>query len=293
VQAISLSEDNAWLRFRRVDGFTAWAAFSSLKKLGKSPASAMQKIFTGVTYYREEKSQPRKVISHVLVIDTRTEGLRFLVTPPLRDTLPQLCTRTTSQFLSDQGMQIAVNGDGFYYLDPAQYPPQQYCSSGGDPIRLIGFAASRGKVYSQGTPGHPILYFNQRNEISFDQPVGKAYNAIAGDIMLVTKGKKVSGLNKTALQPRTAFGRNQNGRWIYLFVVEGRETSEGVTFDELADMMLSYGVYSGLTFDGGGSSTMVIEGVDGRPRILNAVIDEGVPGRERAVGNHLGIAFRK
>jgi hypothetical protein len=293
VQAISVSDDKAWLRFSRVDGFTAWTAVSSLKKLGRSPASAMQKIFPGVTYYREERSQPRKVISHVLVIDTRTEGLRFLVTPPLRDTLPQLCTRTTSQFLSDQGMQIAVNGDGFYYLDPAQYPPQQYCSSGGDPIRLIGFAASRGKVYSQGTPGHPILYFNQRNEISFDQPVGKVYNAIAGDIMLVTKGKKVSGLNKTALQPRTAFGRNQNGRWIYLFVVEGRETSEGVTFDELADMMLSYGVYSGLTFDGGGSSTMVIEGVDGRPRILNAVIDEGVPGRERAVGNHLGIAFKK
>jgi exopolysaccharide biosynthesis protein len=56
--------------------------------------------------------------------------------------------------------------------------------------------------------------------------------------------------------------------------------------------MLSYGVYTGLAFDGGGSSTMVIEGVDGSPRIVNAVIDEGVPGKERAVGNHLGIAFK-
>jgi exopolysaccharide biosynthesis protein len=190
-------------------------------------------------------------------------------------------------------MQIAINGDGFYYLDPSQYPPQNYCPEGGDPIRLIGFAASRGKVYSQATPGHPVLYINQRNEISIDRPVGKVYNAIAGDITLVTRGKKASGLNNSALQPRTAFGMNQNGRWIYLFVVEGRETSEGVTFDELADLLLSYGVYTGLTFDGGGSSTMVIEGVDGSPRIVNAVIDEGVPGKERAVGNHLGIAFKK
>ena len=77
-----------------------------------------------------------------------------------------------------------------------------------------------------------------------------------------------------------------------LFVVEGRETSEGVTFDELADMLVSYGAYTALAFDGGGSSTMAIEGVDGKPRVVNAVIDEGVPGRERAVGNHLGIAFK-
>jgi hypothetical protein len=227
------------------------------------------------------------------VIDTRTAGLRFLVTPPLRDTLPQLCTQTTSQFLAAQDLQIAINGDAFYYLDPAQYPPQQYCAEGGDPIRLAGYAASRGKVYSQAAPGHPVLYINQNNEISFDQPVGKIYNAISGDLMLVTKGKKTASLDKTALQPRTAFGMNQNGRWLYLLVVDGREASAGVTFDELADMLISYGAYSAMAFDGGGSSTMVIEGVDGQPRIVNTVIDEGVPGRERAVGNHLGIAFKK
>lgn len=293
VQALSVNEDKTWIRFRRVDGLVAWAALSSLKKLGKSPASVMQKIFKGVTYHRDEKSRPRKVVSHVLVIDTRSEGLRFLVTPPLRDTLPQLCTRTTSQFLADQGLQIAVNGDGFYYLDPAQYKPQDYCPRGGDPIRLMGYAASRGRVYSQGEPGHPILYINQANEITVDKPKGKIYNAISGDRMLVAKGAKVAGLDKTSLHPRTAFGMNQNGRWVYLIVVDGRETSEGATLDELAAMLISYGAYTGMAFDGGGSSTMVIEGVDGRPRVVNTLIDENVPGRERAVANHLGIAFKK
>ncbi|HJS19862.1 MAG TPA: SH3 domain-containing protein [Anaerolineales bacterium] len=293
VQAIETSDDQAWIRFRRVDGFNAWAAVSGLKKLGKSPSAVMQKLFKGVTYYRDEKSRPRKVVSHVLVIDKNMAGMRFLVTPPLRDTLPQLCTRTTSGFLRDQGMQIAINGDGFHYLDPDQFNPQEYCPRGGDPVRLIGFAASRGKVYSQGEPGHPILYINQRNDISFDKPTGKIFNAIAGDRMLVAKGKKVSGLNKTALHPRTAFGVNQNGRWVYLMVVDGRETSDGATFDELADMLLAYGVYAGTAFDGGGSSTMVVEGVDGRPRVLNTLVDQGVPGKERAVANHLGIAFKK
>ena len=292
VQSINVSDDKQWIRFRRVDGFTAWAPVASFKKLGKNPASAKQNLFRGVTYYRDEKSRPRRVVSHVLVIDTRTEGLRFLVTPPLRDTVPQLCTKTTSQFLKEQGVQVAVNGDGYYYMDPEQYPPQHYCATG-DPVRPIGFAASRGRVYAQAEPGKPILYINQNNAISFDKPAGKIYNAVSGDRMLVAKGKKVTGLDKTQLHPRTAFGMNQNGRWVYLIVVDGRETSEGATLDELAEMLLSYGAYAGLAFDGGGSSTMAIEGVDGLPRVLNTLIDEGIPGRERAVANHLGIAFKK
>ncbi|HEX5838621.1 MAG TPA: SH3 domain-containing protein, partial [Anaerolineales bacterium] len=292
VQAIHVSDDKSWIRFRRVDGFTAWAPVASFKKLGKNPASAKQNLFRGVTYYRDEKSRPRRVVSHVLVIDTRTEGLRFLVTPPLRDAVPQLCTKTTSQFLKEQGVQVAVNGDGYYYMDPEQYPPQHYCATG-DPVRPIGFAASRGRVYAQAEPGKPILYINQNNAISFEKPAGKIYNAVSGDRVLVAKGKKVAGLDKTQLHPRTAFGMNQNGRWVYLIVVDGRETSEGATLDELAEMLLSYGAYAGVAFDGGGSSTMAIEGVDGLPRVLNALIDEGIPGRERAVANHLGIAFKK
>jgi uncharacterized protein YgiM (DUF1202 family) len=292
VQAVNVSDDKKWIRFRRADGFNGWASLDHLKKLGRTPASVMQKLFKGVTYYRDEKTKPRSVISHVLVIDTRTEGLRFLVTPPLRDTVPQLCTRTTSRFLEEQGLQIAVNGDGYTYMDPNQYPPQNYCTVG-DPVRPIGFAASRGRVYSQAAPGKPILYINQKNEIAYDKPAGRIYNAISGDRMLVAKGKKVSGLDKTQLHPRTAFGSNQNGRWVYLIVVDGRETSEGATFDELADMLIAYGAYSAVAFDGGGSSTMAVEGVDGQPRVLNTLIDEGVPGQERAVANHLGIAFKK
>jgi uncharacterized protein YraI len=293
VQAFSISDDKKWIHFRRVDGMNGWASLTSLKKLGKTPASVMQKLFKGVTYYRNEKNSPRKVISHVLVIDTRTEGLRYLVTPPLRDIPPQLCSRTVSQFLAEQGMQIAVNADGFRYFEPDQFPPGELCPGGGDPVSPLGYAASRGKVYSEKEPGTPILYINQNNQISIDKPVGKIYNAIAGDVLLVAKGKKVSGLDKTLPNPRTAFGMNQNGRWVYLVVVDGRSISKGLTFDELADLLIENGAYSGIALDGGGSSTMVVEGVDGLPRVLNTPIDEGIPGKERAIANHLGIAFKE
>jgi hypothetical protein len=253
----------------------------------------MQRVFKGVTYYRNERTSPSTLVSHVIEIDTTsTEGLRFLVTPPLRDTVPQVCTRTTSQFLDDNDMQIAINGDGYFYLDPMDYPPQNYCASS-DPVKIMGYAASRGKVYSPKAPGHPILYINQRNEITFDTPKGKIYNAISGDRMLVSRGQKVAGLDAQIVNPRTAFGINQNGRYLYLVVFDGRETSIGATFSEVADLLLSYGVHTGMALDGGGSSTMVIEGVDRLPRLLNTPVNQNTPKLERAVANHLGISLKK
>jgi hypothetical protein len=253
----------------------------------------MQRIFKGATYYRNERATPRSLIWHIIEIDTRlTDAMRFLVTPPLRDSVPQLCTRTTSQFLDEHDMQIAINGDGYYYLDPVDYPPQNYCSNS-DPVKLMGYAASRGRVYSPKLPGHPVLYINQRNEITFDSPKGTIFNAISGDRMLVSRGNKVAGLDNQAIHPRTAFGVNRNGRYIYLMVIDGRETSIGATFSETADLLLSQGAFTAMALDGGGSSTMVIEGVDRLPRLLNTPVNENTPKRERAVANHLGISLRR
>ena len=44
-----------------------------------------------------------------------------------------------------------------------------------------------------------------------------------------------------------------------------------------------------MSLDGGGSSAMVSEGKDGGAVLLNSPIDSYIPGRERPVGNHLGI----
>ncbi|HEY9527078.1 MAG TPA: phosphodiester glycosidase family protein, partial [Anaerolineales bacterium] len=293
VEALDANADQTWIRISRVDGWSAWASAGFLTKVGKNPASITQNIFKGVTYYRNERTTPRALIWHVIEIDTRaTEGLRFLVTPPLRDTVPQVCTRTTSQFLDDHDMQIAINGDGYFYLDPTDYPPQNYCATS-DPVKLMGYAASRGKVYSPKAPEHPILYINQRNEITFNAPKGKIFNAISGDRMLISRGNKVAGLDAQIVNPRTAIGINQNARYLYLMVIDGRETSIGATFSQTADLLLAHGVYHAMALDGGGSSTMVIEGVNRLPHLLNTPVNQETPKKERAVANHLGISLKK
>ncbi|HVR44400.1 MAG TPA: phosphodiester glycosidase family protein [Thermoanaerobaculia bacterium] len=84
--------------------------------------------------------------------------------------------------------------------------------------------------------------------------------------------------------PRTAVGLTAEGRWLFLVVIDGRrEGVPGVTLARLAEFMQSeLGVCRALNLDGGGSSTMVVNG---------EVRNEPSDGRERPVANHLGVVL--
>jgi exopolysaccharide biosynthesis protein len=109
--------------------------------------------------------------------------------------------------------------------------------------------------------------------------------------MIVLQGQPVAGLNDSELNPRTAIGLNKNGRYLYLVVVDGRQPfySAGVMFADLSQLLIDQGVYVAMSLDGGGSSTMVMEGENGEPVVLNSPIDNYIPGRERPVANHFGV----
>lgn len=247
---------------------------------------------SAVTYHRRVYYLPHLVIAHVLVVDTKAKGLRILVTPPDNAEGPPLNARTTTEFMEEFGVQIAINGDGFYpwwSRGPLDYYPQP-----GEPVTPNGFAASNGKTYAEGGFPEPVLYISRRGGLSFRKP-GRVFNAIAGDRYLVQGGAKVDGLDDVERDPRTAVGFNKNGRWLYLVVVDGRQPfySAGATFDELADILIAHGAHFGMSLDGGGSSTMVIEDENSEPLILNSPIDQYVPGRERPVANHIGIFINR
>jgi exopolysaccharide biosynthesis protein len=235
------------------------------------------------------------MIAHVITVDTKTKGIELLVTPPdSKGELP-LKARTTSQFLQEFDLQIAVNGDGFspwWSRSVADYYPRV-----GDPIAPLGFSASSGGVYWDGKNEgeaagiEPTLYISRRNALSFNRRPNRVHSAISGDRMIVVKGERGPDLDDSDVEPRTAIGINRNGRYLYIVVVDGRQPlySQGATFAELADLLIDQGAFMAMSMDGGGSSTLVIEGQDGLPKILNTPIDNYIPGRERPVGNHLGI----
>lgn len=255
-----------------------------------APVEMREEIYPCVVYYRKTHALPRAMIAHIVTVDLTCKNIKVLVTPPEKgDKDTPLRARTTSQFAEEFGAQIAINGDGFtpwWSNSLFDYYPRP-----GDPVRPLGLAASNGRRYGIYTPKAPILYINERKEASFGTSIRKVHNAISGMSWLVRDRQVVEDLNDTRAAPRTAVGLDGPGTRLILIVVDGRQPfySEGATIAELAELMLLYGGDNAIMLDGGGSSTMVIDWPGKGLQVMNSPIDLGIPGRERAVGNHLGI----
>jgi hypothetical protein len=251
------------------------------------PIELRREIYPGVTYYRRVHFTPYPMIAHIVTVDTTAKNISFLVTPGNKDESLPLKARTTSKFLREFNVQIAVNGDGFtpWY----SYGPFYYYPHSGQRIKPNGFAASEGNIYSN-VKKSPTLYISKNGRVSFSRP-DDIYNAISGDRLIVRNGKPVIGLDNDTPAPRTAIGLDNSGEKLIIIVVDGRQPlySSGATMAELANYLVYYGAQTALNFDGGGSSTLVFEGLFGTSRVVNSPIHTGIPGRERPVGNHLGI----
>lgn len=254
-----------------------------------------QTLFPGITYSRDVRRLPRPLIVHVVEIDLKASGIRFLVTPgePTRD--KPLTARTTTQFLQESGAQIAVNGDFFYPWHSGAL--WDYYPHVGDPVAVNGFAASNGAVYSKGPklPGQETtlhLSRDNRARIGPLPPGEKPYNAISGNQVIVRRGRiPARGMEETDRHPRTAVALDRTGRYLLVIVIDGRQPgySQGATVRELAQIVGERGGYTALNLDGGGSTTLAAQGADRRPVTLNSPIDNRIPGRERPVANHLAV----
>lgn len=257
------------------------------------PASAHEIWFQGVEYFRETRTAPRPAVIHVVKINLDAPGIGSLVTPPDPLEGRQLRGETTSQFLARYKLQIAINGD---FFEPwSDNTPLEFYPHLGDPVDVLGFAASRGRVYSQGQVNHPTLYLSQDNQASFDQPIGPIWNAISGNLIFVKTGIpdqiELSDSYHQMPHPRTAVALDSTGRTLILILVDGRQSSysEGATMRELAEIAIHYGAFEALNLDGGGSTALVIAGPDGQPILINSPIHTHMPTAERPIANHLGI----
>jgi len=258
------------------------------------PAPTQEQLFPGVEYVREIRSSPRPLVINVVRVNLTLPGVGFLVTPGTQG--EELLAHTVSEFVSEQGVQIAING-GFFepWWDngPFDYYPHYH-----DPVHPIaGTYASRGTVYWQDALTDDVLYISPYNRMSFGAPQGEIYDAITGYQMLLFHGENIVeaiGLYDVEPQPRSAVGMDESGQTLIMMVVDGRQPnySEGVTLGEMAELMRDFGAYHALNLDGGGSSTLVVEGADGQPRVLNSPIHSRIPGNERPVATHLGVVVR-
>src|SRR5690606_24557421 len=121
----------------------------------------------------------------------------------------------------------------------------------------------------------------------------KLEDIVAGVPQLIANGKiavtweqeKSSRTFAETRHPRTAVAKLRDGKLI-LAVIDGRsETSGGIGLEDLAAYLLEFGAVDAMNLDGGGSSTMYLNG-----KVINQPSDkEG----ERKIGDALVVTLRK
>lgn len=249
------------------------------------PAAEERTLHPGIAYRRFARTEPRPLVVHVATVSLDAAGLELVLTPAAAGGC--LPARTTSGFLREQRVQLAVNTQFFYACSGGA--PDLDALESGQLLHPVGEYAVAGEVVvAQPWLGN-VLYLGVDGAASFEPPP-RIHHAISGRHRLVEAGQ-VTAADDGVLAPRVAVGLDAERRRLVLVVVDGRQRgySEGVTLPELAALLVELGVHDAIELDGGGSATLVTEGEDGRPEVLSSPIHQRIPGRERPVANHLGV----
>ena len=240
----------------------------------KDAATPWQRVTTGLDYSSFSPWPDSRV--HVLRLDLREPSLRLVVSPPADRGLP-MDRRAESA--------SAVASFNASFFDRSFVP--------------------RGVTVSQGQAWTPVLQAAaspwlacdrlQRCRIGFaDTATGgaDAVNAVTGTPWLVRAGQVRSEADDAgcaalcaSTHPRTAVGLAGKGRWLLVVLAEGRRPPvTGVTLVQLSQLMHDLGAMDAINLDGGGSSTLWLQGRAVMARPANEPV-------ERAVANVVSIVY--
>ena len=273
-------------------------------------ADTVEHPFRGVTYIERVETAPRPLRMHVAKIDLAAPGIAFKLSPPggKLETVRQ----TTLDFLLQEHAQIAINAH--YFLPwPSSNPEASlvgFAASNG-----VVYSAFEVPEQSYAlVPYAPALNIDARNHPTIVHrdpafPDGRhilervqVWNAVSGSAQIVTNGGKTipryaplgvlqaGGPNAYSnakswyaqINARSAIGISQDGATLVLFTVDARGGSAGMSVGEVADVLIrDYGVYQALNLDGGGSTTLAMDGA-----LVNVSSDNA---RGRSVGSSLAV----
>ncbi|MFZ5746321.1 MAG: phosphodiester glycosidase family protein, partial [Pseudomonadota bacterium] len=259
------------------------------------PRDAGTPLFAGIRYQAEVLPGPAR--AHVVRIDLRQPGLRFAVTPGDTRGGMEHVARLTTAYLGERHAQVAVNASYFLPFKGGSKGADDYYPHVGDPVSVSGAEIAGGETVSpvETTIDERVdsmLCFRRAQTVIVDGqrcPRGFTDGVAAGPRLLDHGRTRDSTLAyATEAHPRTAFGISADRRRAWIVVVDGRQAdSKGMSLADLTALFRRLGASDAINLDGGGSSTLAVEGSDGSPRLLNSTIHTGVPGRERPVANQI------
>lgn len=186
-----------------------------------------------------------------------------------------------SDFARKAGAQIAINANFFSKTESC------------------GITAGEGRLWTKVYEGCPmtIAFFRDGRRSIFTGRLRKdgalspsigLMAAVSGRPRLIENSQAVPPVEgfATVRHPRTALGLRKDGTLVILVADGRRPAALGFTGPEISEIFIREGVADAINLDGGGSTTLYIEGEGG---VQNKPSD----GHERIVVNQLGFRVRK
>ncbi|MGC6418460.1 MAG: phosphodiester glycosidase family protein [Bradymonadia bacterium] len=251
--------------------------------------------FTGVRYLKRigVNNVGGAYTAHGVIVDLCAAGIG------VRHTAFDERRRTASSFAALTGTQVVINGDWSCRpidVDPARSPFRPCV--GLPAYHTYGIAAHNGVPWPSSWDRPALLAFGERRVQLYDWNDHQEFEpwmqeVISGHFQLVRYGRIAgeafmeSQNTPNAIDARSGIGLSQDRRRLFMAVIDGNDAANpkrGMNVGQLAEFLAELGAYSAFGLDGGGSSTMWIQGL-GNEGLVSRPSD----GAERVVGPHLGI----
>ena len=238
-------------------------------------------IAPGVKAAEYRTLEPRLMECRLLRVDLRQKGLSFISTERAKEwgeAMPDVTNRTviidtrreqTEKFMSRkraEGLNVvaAINTAPWNPWEP----PWNHKFA-----RLPRLAIANGEVLSHNRcPGAMLVIWKDNTAVITnglaEADFGKVAIAHPGFSIIMRGGKAPARTpgRDPSLAPRTAYGVSADGRYLYVLVVDGRQKgwSIGADMADLGEMLRDAGAADAMNMDGGGSTTLVTLGADGK-----------------------------
>jgi exopolysaccharide biosynthesis protein len=247
-----------------------------------------QTYANGIDYFYGKISSPTLEF-WALKIDLSAQGIDIVVSGGTLSENKTL-SRKVSSFVRDNNLLAGINAVPFDIVS----------SKEGRVIQNMGIVISGGRMIASANPNYDALVFYKDGKAAIvNQSVVHSAenieNAVGGFHQILIGGDLAQRThNGRARHPRSAAGISQNGKYLYLAVIDGRRSgSIGATEKETALLLRSLGSWEGINFDGGGSTALAMRFADSKVRTINTPIHGGIPGQERAVAGCIGVKLRE
>ena len=218
----------------------------------------------------------------IYVADVTVVSMNYLKTAFAENSYGKNITEKTSSIAENANAILAINGD-FYGAQEDGYVIRNgvlYRDTAADDREDL-------VIYQDGS----FAIINENDTTASELLDAGAWQVLSFGPALVTNGTVTVSESEEvgkamASNPRTALGITEDGH--YLFVVSDGRTSEseGLSLYELAEFMQSLGVTTAYNLDGGGSSTMYLNGA-----VINQPTTSGKSIKERSVSDIVYIGY--